>query len=214
MSGDKTTDDKRPHDLRTKHCRICGEDIKEAARFCIHCKNWQGWRAELGISNTALSLVVAIIAVLTAAIPVIKDALTPQNSRFAFAVQRVTKDGFSALVSNQGIRPGTLLHEATILIKAKGSEQVGTYNAIPKSAIEEIVIEPGKSMHVDFQFNNPLYTENISSWLKAKDFFGPDDLESCRAYLSFINFDGKDDFPGRPFDCKKLPALGALKPSK
>ena len=69
-----------------KACRLCGESIKAAARKCIKCDSWQDWRAGLGVGTTALSLLVALVTVITAAAPVLKRAATPENSRMRFTV--------------------------------------------------------------------------------------------------------------------------------
>jgi hypothetical protein len=202
--------DNQPRGSETKPCRICNEEIRINAHYCIHCNNWQDWRAGLGISNTALSLIVAIIAVLTAGVPIIKSALTPMNSRFSFAVQDVTQDGFSALVSNQGIRPGTLRHDATLYIEEKGTAMSGTYNASVTNNASEIVVEPGKSTLVNFKFVTPLYGNNVKLLLDSNSVFaGPDNFNSCKIYLAFTNFDSTDEVPSQVFDCKKLPPIRA-----
>lgn len=63
----------------TKRCKVCAEPINISAKKCIHCQSDQEWTSRLGFSATVLSLLVALITVLTAAIPVIRDAITPRD---------------------------------------------------------------------------------------------------------------------------------------
>jgi hypothetical protein len=70
----------------TKPCKVCGEAIKKVARICIHCNNYQDWRAEVNVSSTVLALLVALASVLSWAVPVITTALTPKNSDLIFSL--------------------------------------------------------------------------------------------------------------------------------
>ncbi len=92
----------------TKPCRVCGEDIKLAARKCIHCDSWQDWRGDVGVSTTILSLLIALFSVTTALLPAVDDYMRPDDSSFKFSFQRVSESGFSIFVSNEGKMPGTV----------------------------------------------------------------------------------------------------------
>ncbi len=70
-----------------KLCRICCEPIAAGARKCIHCDSFQDWRGNLGVSATVLSLLVALVSVLTASAPILTKTLTPERSDLAFAFQ-------------------------------------------------------------------------------------------------------------------------------
>src|SRR5437660_570837 len=71
-----------------KHCKACQEPINRNARKCIHCQGEQGEiRRRLAFSSTVLALLVALISVLTAAAPVLKEALTPKNSDIELSFQ-------------------------------------------------------------------------------------------------------------------------------
>jgi hypothetical protein len=92
----------------TKPCKVCAEPIKQAARICNQCKSYQDWRANINVSSTVLSLLVALVTVLTAAVPAIKSALTPEDSQLSFVFQDASFDSIGILVSNSGIRPGAV----------------------------------------------------------------------------------------------------------
>jgi hypothetical protein len=88
--------------------QVCAEPIKKAARKCIHCDSYQDWHANIGMSSTVLSLLVALVSVLTAAIPVVKDAFTPKNALLTATFQGANSDRLSVLFTNQGTRPGSV----------------------------------------------------------------------------------------------------------
>jgi hypothetical protein len=72
-----------------KPCKVCGEAIKRSARKCIHCDSYQDWHANIGMSTTVLSLLVALVAVLTPAVPVMKTTFSSKNSSLSFSLQGV-----------------------------------------------------------------------------------------------------------------------------
>ena len=51
------------------------------AKKCIHCGSYQSFGGRINFSATILSLLVALIAVIGAAVPTIKNLLTP-GSRY------------------------------------------------------------------------------------------------------------------------------------
>ena len=91
-----------------KPCPICAEPINQRAWKCIHCQSeLGGWRRRLGISSTILALLVALISVLTAAVPVLKDTLTRKNSDVDVSFQGADANIVSVVLSNRGTRPGS-----------------------------------------------------------------------------------------------------------
>jgi hypothetical protein len=102
----------------TKPCRVCGEDIRFAARKCVHCDSWQDWRGNIGVSATILSLLVALVSVTTPLLPAITNFMRPDDSVFKFSFQRSSKQGFSIFVSNTGRRPGSV-GSAVIYLSSK-----------------------------------------------------------------------------------------------
>ena len=109
----------------TKPCKVCGEPIKRVARVCVHCNNYQNWRSELNISGTVLSLLVALLSVLTVLVPVIKEALTIKNSSLSFAFQGATDTTISVLSTNQGARPGSVGYPVKLSVIARDEGGAG-----------------------------------------------------------------------------------------
>jgi hypothetical protein len=84
----------------SKPCVVCQEPIKLHASKCIHCGSYQDWRSNISfsLSTSVLSLLVALITVLTAAVPVLKEALTPKNSHLTFSFQGASTDPIRLVV--------------------------------------------------------------------------------------------------------------------
>jgi predicted nucleic acid-binding Zn ribbon protein len=112
-----------PSATDTKPCKVCGEAIKKAARVCIHCNNYQDWRADINISSTVLSLLVALLSVLTVTVPVVKDVFTPKNSNLTYSFQGATKLVATEFVTNTGTRPGIMRYPISLLLKFPNANQ-------------------------------------------------------------------------------------------
>jgi hypothetical protein len=144
----------------SKPCKVCGEPIKKLARVCIHCNNYQDWRADLNISNTVLSLLVALFSVLTVALPAITTFITPKNSNLIFSFQVGTGNTISVLVTNTGIRPGAVHY---LRAKSEDAPTIFPYITGQPSTVASVgntdkseasgtarVIEAGKSELISF----------------------------------------------------------------
>lgn len=94
--------------VQTKPCKICAESINQAAYVCTHCGNYQNWRRHLGMSQTVLALLTALISVATVFLPIAKETLTPAESRLGFSIQAIQPRQITILVSNSGSRPGSI----------------------------------------------------------------------------------------------------------
>src|SRR5215469_8570287 len=101
-------------------CKICGEPISTTARKCTHCDSYQDWRGGINISNTVLSLLVALVSVLAVAIPAIHEALKAKNSELRFAFQGVNKEAITIFATNSGTRPGAVQSTLTLKVSAAG----------------------------------------------------------------------------------------------
>ena len=56
-------------------CRTCRKEIEPGAKKCVECDSYQDWRRFLAMGNTTLALLVALISVITAALPAIEKLL-------------------------------------------------------------------------------------------------------------------------------------------
>jgi hypothetical protein len=147
----------------TKRCKVCAEPINISAKKCIHCQSDQEWTSRLGFSATVLSLLVALITVLTAAIPVVRDAITPRDSGLTASFQGADRNGVYVLVSNDGIRPGSVKfgdwHVTSSDKPAGNLFGISFVISLPQAASDQVV-EPGKSKVFSF-VPIPTYTEPV-----------------------------------------------------
>lgn len=90
-----------------KPCDVCGERLLYDAIHCNACDSYQNLRRYLPASAAWLSLVLAVIAVLSAVIPATFYVLD-RHSKTAFTVTYADADTIYVSVSNTGRRPSTV----------------------------------------------------------------------------------------------------------
>jgi hypothetical protein len=200
-----------------KACKVCGEPIRQTARKCIKCGSYQGWFSGLGLSASILALLTALLSVATVAVPVIRDALTPKDSSLAFSLQgEGSPDVISVLVTNSGIRPGTVgggvLFVTESLPFREPSPQMPTriHRDNPTDLSSATIIGPGESALINYEL-----VEDEPAPLDAFDAYNMFcDLNifstSFRGYISFNaielrSFD--EDGQGRLNSCQKFWSL-------
>jgi hypothetical protein len=89
-------------------CVVCKEPIKQGAKLCIHCKCDQRWWMRFGASGSTLSLLVALVAVTTQLLPVLKEFMAPSGAVIETSVGAATNEGFSLVVTNIGKLPASI----------------------------------------------------------------------------------------------------------
>ena len=130
-----------------KVCKNCAEEIKFDAKLCNHCVSFQDWRSNFQFGTVVLFLLVALVSVLSIALPALIASLIPNNSRLEFTVQGSSKDTVFVLVSNLGKRPGSIAHVALFL----DEEAEIVLNLDPFSHNIKI-IEPEKTILIEYKF--------------------------------------------------------------
>jgi hypothetical protein len=86
-----------------KPCRACCSPMPVAANKCTKCGGVQNWQRFLGASGTILSLVVALISILSFAVPIWITTFTPKVARPEAALVDVDDQGIATVVvSNHG----------------------------------------------------------------------------------------------------------------
>jgi hypothetical protein len=133
-----------------RRCPDCLEIVPRRVRICPNCKAYQDWRRYVGIGQTNLALLVALISVMTAAIPVFKEYLSPQNSALTFVFQRSAQDRIGFFVSNSGIRPGSVNGATFVALTPRSSAK--TLIAVATLSGPRFV-EPGRIIFVEFVFS-------------------------------------------------------------
>ena len=169
----------------TKRCLVCAEPINIAARKCVHCSSDQvGLLRNVGVSNTVLSLLIALISVLTAGVPVLKDALTPKNSELAFSFQGADDNYINILAANQGTRPGSVRIGKII----RGEQELLLLRIYPNASSQ--IINPSNSLLLQFSGERAITTQNSS--------------DICHLQFMGNDFKGKETTADVKVDCANV----------
>jgi hypothetical protein len=119
-------------------------------------------------------------SVLTSAVPVIKDWLTPKNSAISVTFQGANKSAITVLVSNSGVRPGTVSQPMSMYIieptLGSGTTSIGQIQVMLRIVDQPnntaFSIQPGKSMLLSLSFAAlPADSMNVPQFNRAKCLF-------------------------------------------
>lgn len=177
----------------TKACKTCAIQIPIAARKCTHCDSFQGWRRLFGLTSNTLAMMVALVAVTTAAVPVYSQLFGRKSSLLSFAGISADEEGLSAFVSNSGDRPGLVTGAALRL----GNPRMGPGATLDFVVVGDgggAVIEPGASVLVRFA-----PTRIRTNGLREGDRLSSASI--CTASLRGQEFSGNELENVRPFPC-------------
>ena len=134
-----------------KPCRICAAQIPGAAIKCTACDSYQDWRGGFGINATTMSLIVALVALLPAAIRGVSDLLTPKDSHIIVGKPELQLDYFIQFVSNTGVRPGAITGGALVRASktARFETEIFTLDLVGATNGHKI-LNPGESALLEF----------------------------------------------------------------
>lgn len=144
-------------------CITCREKVHKGAIKCTHCGSFQNWRRHLGLSSSFLSLVLAIISVLTVFITVVSDSTTKKDSDIDASIINWQRTYFSdssrlsqvliveTFVTNSGKKPAAI---KAFSIKGAGEEQFHYLTSGPLEQTDRYshketkaqIVEPGKTL--------------------------------------------------------------------
>ena len=105
-----------PDPLEKVLCPMCRLPVQQGAKICINCKSDLTWRRYLQVSQTTLALLTALIAVVAAVGPELKDLFASAEPRLSVILLDATASELSLLVANSGLPPGVLA-SATVWIE-------------------------------------------------------------------------------------------------
>jgi ribosomal protein L40E len=99
-----------------RECVSCGAYISKQAKVCPKCSSLQAFGGYLNVSHLTITLVIALLSVLGTVVPVIKTALTPDQSQTHLQViemrapmpPKVDEYQLLLLATNSGNRPSYL----------------------------------------------------------------------------------------------------------
>lgn len=112
------------YQVDNRECVSCGAYISKQAKVCPRCDSLQAFGGYLNVSQLTITLIIALLSVLGTVVPVIKKALTPDQSRTNLEViemrepQPPTAYEYQLLLlaTNSGNRP-SYLHSVKLEFK-------------------------------------------------------------------------------------------------
>jgi hypothetical protein len=164
----------------TKPCRACWHPMPKPANKCTGCGSVQDWQRYLNFSGTVLGLLVALISVLTFAIPIWTRVIVPKAPRPSAVLVEVDKGGRSTFaVSNAGTAPAAV--EQILVSRGEGVAMFDLTGLGPG----ERVIQPSdvKLLNLRLDIAN---TED-SVWELVKMFRSG---EKCQIFLGVVTPSG------------------------
>lgn len=166
-----------------KPCRTCAKPMPAAALKCTECDSYQDWRRLFSFTTSLLSLLVALIAVSTAAAPVIKETLQPARSKLSFQfLDSEPPSRVLAFATNGGTRSAVIRRAYLSCNATRNGMRVGFASYQPDN--QHSVVEPGKSQVAILQLSSdvqPIATQ--AKGLSTRDY-------TCSLTFSGSEFDG------------------------
>ncbi len=84
-----------------RHCVVCGGNLAAGATYCNECKSHQDWRRHIGVSQTTLALLVALVSLVTPMLKEIAD-FTRRHSLTTVVFQSATDKEITINALNTG----------------------------------------------------------------------------------------------------------------
>ncbi len=90
-------------------CPICQEPIRSGAKKCVHCDSMLDWRRWIGVSQTTLALLVALVSVVAASAPHIAELFRHDFSEVRLNIRQVFGQRLEVTASNRGNKAALFL---------------------------------------------------------------------------------------------------------
>lgn len=136
-------------DPESQMCAVCREEIKAGAKKCVRCGSYQTfiWRFQV-LGHVTLVLLLALLSVLTTAVPIITTTLTPKRDDIRVRLMSVDHKAqhVNLFVSNLGSRAGAIgsVWVSVPPALAVATTTPGWHLDLPADAS----IRPGESRHL------------------------------------------------------------------
>ena len=179
-------------------CIICKEKIHKDAVKCTHCGSFQDWRCHLYISSSFLSIMVALVSVLTVFVTIVSDSTIKNDSDIKASIINWQRTYFNdlgrfsqvliveAFVTNSGKRPGAV---KTFSIKGAGEKQFQYLRSGPLEYTNEFshkeiklqIVEPGKTLLLKYHLKTLIDVNTFE-----------DKYSNAVLQLKVVNFSGRE----------------------
>jgi hypothetical protein len=164
----------------TQDCVACMLPIRHGAKKCVHCDSFQGWRRHITSGDAFLALIVALVSVVSMAIPIFRDTLRTRSSKVTVTFGG-TQDGYVFLVaSNSGSASGTVAAAAISVTGLRAKfPWARSYNTPPFSLEHKPIMVPPAD--ATFIGSVPL---TIDGWADETTFIRPGESKRLRARVA------------------------------
>lgn len=128
-----------------RQCPDCQEPVPYKVRICPNCKAYQDWRRYVGMSQTNLALLVALVSVSTTLLNVSLPLLRSASSDIQVLFEGMSDTDATFIVRNEG-RSGGVLHVDEFVIEVLRGEE-SEYGSSITSTFHQTAISslPAKS---------------------------------------------------------------------
>jgi hypothetical protein len=182
-------------------CNTCAKSIPAAAKKCTECDSYQDWRRMFGLTTPVLSLLVALVAVLSAAAPTAATFLTPKNSKIEAGIHDARSERLIVYATNSGVRPGAIVFGSVIIWVDR--RPIAQFYFAPEGSSERAEIAPGRSAFVPMaasevvvQGMSPADVEQLHLRLTK-----PAPKTRCESNVTIQNFDGEMEVLSATIPC-------------
>lgn len=171
----------------TKSCKICAWNIPSAARKCTNCDSFQSWRDRLNLSPTVLSLLIALISTVVAALPVIQAYSTKDDSDIYVQFLNAGP-GVNLVAVNRGTKPG-FVAEGTL--QHRGQEVA---HMVADNGDTATLVPPGQVVRIRYQATAS-GRGRVATGLELRT------DEWCQGLMTIINFRSDRASAAFPMPC-------------
>ncbi|MBI3677215.1 MAG: hypothetical protein HY243_11445 [Proteobacteria bacterium] len=187
---------------KTKNCIECASAIPIDARRCVHCSSQQDWTRYLTWSSTTLGLLVALVSVLTFAIPIWREVFHTPKPKPSVAVMDIGYcEAPRFTIANGGDGPLTI-DSALFVRKDDGdTKSYSLQMAFPKSGSP--IVKPNEIALVRATPEN--HSGNIYFQATAEQVMGLKDPRSksnkdeyCAVVVRTIDVEGNANYTSSP----------------
>lgn len=195
---------------QTVPCSSCKEPIKVGAKICYHCSHYQDIRQYMSWGQSSLTLVLALVAVISAAAPLWLALAGGPRSDLVVTSAHVNTNGADVTVANLGDRAGIVngVYVSNLMADEQRHEFV---------AALDLFVPQNELRH--FHLTSPVYppgslAELTETFVRLEAEFDddPTTFRQCDIVVELQDFGGdSSDWPYRHF-CIAL--WGAMFPSQ
>jgi predicted nucleic acid-binding Zn ribbon protein len=170
----------------SKPCRVCANAIPTQASYCTHCQSYQNWRRHLQFGQTTLSLLVALVAVLSTLVPSAMQLINRPNSRLIASGLSSNAGQLNLTFSNLGDRAGVI--DGVVLSYEPATPQTsrsGQLSPVVFEAPENPVVAAGEVRKLAMSV--PIGNSVAASWLSSAATLYD---KACTVSVDHTAFDG------------------------